>query len=456
MRRIPIEEFKFPRYEDQDVINAWHWFMSFISERNWQTRKQKIESNITFYFRPTTPFSEPLTEGTLLVEKRDVIGWYLYLIDTLINEPHKYEYFQGARVVPIFKRLGEDLEKVKGIEGIEKKVKELLNKRQSEADAFLFEILTALLWTRNGYEVAFIGESAKKTPDLVAKKEGKTWNIECKRQSKTSDYTYQETAKRQKMVSHIGQNLLRKNILLNIVFHVELHTLDDDFLKILLDKKLDLSIPGKIISNKQVDIDLEFIDIAGIKKHLQNHWVKNNSPMLNFLIGRRPVDNKSFTCAMYANFVRVGEGDVNNLFVDDIENAYAVYWDCDAPESLKAKARDIKKQVFAATQQFNSEITGVLHIGMETFDGPEVEKVRLEKIDDTIKSINPHHSKLRWIFCSFFQAYSPPDQIWAFDETVSTMSAYIHPKPPLSTRLMVAPENTETEDNLFHWERPLP
>lgn len=456
MKRIPLEEFKFPKYEDHDVIKAWQWFMSFISEKSWRTRKQKIESNITFYFRPTVPFSESLTEGTLLVEKRDVIGWYLYLIDTLINEPHKYEYFQGARVVPIFKRLGEDLEKLKGIGGIRKKVKELINKRQSEADAFLFEILTALLWSRNGYEVAFLEESDKKTPDLVARKEGNTWSIECKRQSKTSDYTYRETAKRQKMVSYIGDKLIGKNILLDIVFHVELHTLDDDFLKVLLEKKLEFAIPGKIISNKQVDIDLEFVDIPGIKRHLQHHWVKNNSPMLNLLIGKKPVDNKSFTCGIYANFVRVGEGDVNNLFVDDIERAYGVYWDCDAPESLIAKARDIKKQVYDAMQQFTSEDTGVIHVGMETFEGPQVEKKRFEKINETLKKIDPNKSNLRWIFCSFFQAYSPPDQIWAFDETVSTISAFVRPQSPLSNNLMIVPEDADTTNNLFHWERPLP
>ena len=457
MLRIPIEAFKMPEYDDHDVINSWKWLLSFLSQKDWQKRKVKIENKIAVEFRSSPPFSEPLTEGTLVVIKDDIIGWYLYLIEMLITEPHKYEYFQGARIVPIFKRLGADLDILKSIGGINRKVNDMLKKRISEADAILFEILTALLWARNGYQVSFIPEkNGEKTPDIQAIKEDRVWNIECKRQSKTSDYTYRETAKRQKMISYISRDLIQRNILLDIVFHVELETLPDTFLKDLLGHKLSLAIPGKIVSNDQVDIDLSFVDVAAVRRHLENNSVKHHSPLLNTLIGKKPVDNKSFTCGVYANFFRVGEGEVNNLYISDIANAYGVYWACDAKEALWAKARDIKNQVYAAMQQFNSEDTAVIHVGMETFDGPEVEKTRFEKIQDTIEKINPLNSNLRWIFCNFFQAYSPPDQCWVFDETVSTMSAYFTPKPPITLKLMVVPEDGDNADDVSHWDRPLP
>jgi len=136
--------------------------------------KAKIEQKISLKFRTSPPFSDSLTEGTLIVDREDKIGWYLYLVDMLINEPHKYEYFQGSRVIPIFKRIGIDLESLKNIKGIEKRVRDLIKRRRHEADALLFEILTALLWAKNGYNVSFIEETAeKKTPDILAEKEGK-------------------------------------------------------------------------------------------------------------------------------------------------------------------------------------------------------------------------------------------------------------------------------------------
>jgi hypothetical protein len=454
IKRVPAENYKLSKLEDEDVISAWKWFLSFISEKDWQKRKANIESKITFNFDSTSPTSG----DTVLAVKDDLIGWYLYLLDMIINEPHKYEFFQGARVIPIFQRFGTDLDKLKKIEGIGKRVRDLMRKRPSEADAFLFEILTALLWVRNGYEVAFIDEkSDSKSPDLVAKKDGKIWNIECKRQSKTADYTYRETLKRRKMISLISMELIKRNILLDIKFHVELESLPDTYLKDLLEQELSLAIPGKIVSNEKADIDLSFIDISGIRDHLKNWSVKYNSPMLNSLIGNKPVDNKGFTCSVFAELFRVGEGDVNNVFVSDISNAYGVYWSCDAEETIKAKARDIKSQVNSALQQFNSDHTAVIHVGMETFDGPEVEMARLEKITNTIEKIDPKTNNLQWIFCHFFQAYSPPDQCWVFDETVSSISRI--PKegpPPLKYWRMVVPEDADNADDIYHWERPLP
>ena len=457
MQRIDVEKMQFPQYDDIDVIKSWNWFMSFLTEKNWKSRKERIENSIAIKFQKTKPFSVSLNQGTLIVIKDDVIGWYLYLVEILINEPHKYEPFQSSRVIPIFKSLGIDLEVLKNIEGIDIRVKELLKKRKSEADALLFEMLTAVLWAKNGYQVSFIPEkNNEKTPDLIAKKNGDIFNIECKRQSKTSDYAYKESEKRQKMVSYISKALIKRNILLDIVFHVELKTLPDTFLRDLLHKKIEVANSGIIISNEKVEISLSFVDIPLIQEHLKHFVLKYNSPMLNKLIGKKSVDNKSFTCGLSANFYRVGEGEVNNLYISDIDKAYGVYWYCDAEQALWTKARDIKGLLRKAIKQFKSENRGVIHIGMETFDGPQVEKSRFNKIKNTIESIDPTKTSLSWIFCHFFQSYSPHDQDWVFDETVSTISPYSNQNPPLNNRLLIIPDNEETEDGISHWDKPLP
>ncbi|MGC4102331.1 hypothetical protein [Ferruginibacter sp.] len=444
--------------QDNDVVKAWEWFKSFIPEKEWKKRKADIEKTITVESRTTEPFSEFLTSGTLLSIKDDVIGWYLYLIEMLLNDPLKYEPFQGARVIPIFKRFGIDLELLKNIEGIERRIKGMIKKRRSEADAILFEILTALLWARNGYKVSFVPERHQgKTPDLIAEKGNEKLSIECKRQTKTGEYSYQETAKRQKMVSFINELLMKNNILLNIVFHVELETLPDDYLLQLLKTKLKLAIPGKIVSNKEVDIDLSFVDIFAIKEYLNKYgFIKNPSPTLHKLIGGTPVDNKSFTCGVYANFTKLDDSNVSNAYIRDISNAYGVYWDCDAEEVIWKKARDIKKQIYKAIQQFTSDTTGVIHVGMETYENYKVENKRFEKIKETIKDIDPNKSNLRWIFCHFFQSYTPSDLDWIFDETVSTISPYVNKESPLNPKLMIVPEDKDTMNDILHWDRPLP
>ncbi len=153
MKRIKSEKISFPTYNDKEVLNAWNWIKSFIGEKKWAERKEKIETKLS---------NNKQNNVTTLTLSEDKIGWYLYLIDTIVNSPYKYEPFQGARVLPVFKRIGIYLDEIKSINGINKKIRELIYQRKSEADNILFEILTASLWKSNGYEVSFIHEKTMK------------------------------------------------------------------------------------------------------------------------------------------------------------------------------------------------------------------------------------------------------------------------------------------------------
>lgn len=458
IQRIPASSFQYNPLQDQDIINAFNWFKNFISEKEWSERKKKIEDDISIVFGYRPPFID-IRKGTLIAIQKDQIGWYLYLIHTLIHEPYRYDYNQGARIIPIFKRIGMNLDLVEKIGGIKKKVKDLLKKRTSEADAILFEILTALLWVRNGWDVNIIeeGKSGGKSPDFEASKSGKTWQIECKRQKKTADYTYKETAKRQIMVFHIGGLLIQYNALLDIRFHVELESLPDTYLRdILQDILPKTKMAGTIVTNDKLDINLSFVNIKAIQKHLETNYVKNNSPQLVELIAGKPVDNSSFTCGIKGNYVYVGKGEANNVFVSEVYNAFGVQCYCDAEEAINAKARDVKSQIYSAINQFNSGSNGIIHIGMETFDGPEVEKERARKIMATLGKIDAINCNLRWVYFHFFQSYSRSYEDWIIDETVDFASAYVNPVPPLHNNFLLIPEDIDTIQNGSHWDRQLP
>ncbi len=76
---------------------------------------------------------------------------------------------------------------------------------------------------------------------------------------------------------------------------------------------------------------------------------------------------------MHHNY-RIGEGNFNNLYIANVKNACSVIWECDNEESIDSKARDIKSLVNKAIKQIKNEQSGVIHIGLETYEGPEVEK----------------------------------------------------------------------------------
>lgn len=456
--RIPLSQFPINPLKDTDIENAYNWFRSFISEKDWLNRKNEIEKYLSTVVRSSTPFSEPISEGTLLVIQKDQIGWYLYLVHTYLFEPHKYEYHQGARVVPIFKRVGIDINLVVKIEGINKKMRDMFKKRTSEADAILFEVLTALLWVRNGWNVKTIEEGKGiKTPDFEVVKGSEKWQVECKRQMKTADYTYRETKKRQIMISQISKLLLQYNILLDIKFHVELVSLPDSYLFDLLHEIIPTTkTPGKIISNGSVDIEISFVDIDLVQNHLKQYLVKNNSPQFLELIAQKEVDHAAFTSGFLGNFYYVGDGEANNLYINEIAKAYGVHCYCDCENALNAKARDVRSQINSAISQFNPDANSIIHIGMETFDGPEVEMARTEKIVNTMSKINPESNKLCWIFYHYFQSYTRSYMDWYFDETVSTATSFIKPVLPIKKTFLIIPEDEVLIENASHWNKELP
>lgn len=131
------------------------------------------------------------------------------------------------------------------------------------------------------------------------------------------------------------------------------------------------------------------------------------------------------------------KGEINNLFVRHVEHAFGAYWWCVAPVSIRAKARDTKNSCMQHCNNFNPS-NAIIHIGMETFDGPHVERERLQKITDTLDGIEYIDKKLQSIYCHFFQAYSPVEVVWTFDETVNIIhNSLAFEKPPLNSTFLI-------------------
>lgn len=454
---IQPSDLAFAKYDDQDVISAFNYFMTFMTPAQWQSKKQAIEEYLSKFYLNSPPLSQPVSEGLLMVTDKDRIGWYLYLMHCLIYEPHKYEYFQGARIIPLFKRIGMDIDLLPTLEGLRKKISDLIKKRPIEADQVIFELLVALAWKRNGYDVEFLAEGVTKTPDLLVKKNGKSYQVECKRQQKSGAYFYEENKIRQKMVLHVAPFLLTNCLLMEVTFHVELKSLSETYLLDLF-RSEQSKIRGEnwTISNEKLDIKASKIDLAMINHHLSQYHIKDKSPHLLELLAKKPIDYDGFTVCLHAAGYHIGEALANNYYIGHINNAFGVIVTCDAPQVYVEKARDLKGLLYKALEQLTLDCEGVVHIGMETFDGPNVESERLKKIYRTIESIDPEKTDLSWIFTHYFQSYSRSDENWIFDETVDVASAYVVPITPLPKNFLIIPDDADIIESSWHWERPLP
>ena len=446
--------------DDADLENALQWFLQFLSDNDWKRRVDAIEENIETSIQPRTRNFQA-QDYISIYSGADRIAWYLYLLYTVQHDPLKYEPIQSARVIPIFKRLGADLDFLKGIGGVENRIERLLGPEGSQPDGGLFELIIALLWKRNGYPtVEFIPEcSQRKTPDIRAHSGRDEWYVECKRLQKSSEYSERERVKWLAMWSRFVQHLTRDRISLvfEMTFHVELESLPDDYLVTQLAGKLQfLSSPCHVISNETWDVTSKPVDYSRASAHLDKYYVRNTSDQLQELLAGYRDPNRGFTCAIGGKWVRIGDTVGHNQFLDALSYAACSFWNCDATRAVLHKARDVRRHLARSVEQLPPVGKCAVHLGLETLDGPLVEEARLRRVMRSMVNFDSFGKDLRWVYCHLFQSYAPPDQLWVIDETVVHFNRNLTGKDePIAFRSSIVPED-ETSSTGVHWHRDSP
>lgn len=445
--------------DDPDVLRAYDWLVSFFTAADWQRRSERIERQLEAGVRA----GGGLRDYSSISISDDRVAWYLYLVGAALHAPHKYEPAQGARVLPLFKRIGTDLDVLQAIEGAENRIQRMVANEAQDPDSALFEILVALVWLRNGAShVSLLEESPpQKRPDIHASMGNEDWYVECKRLNTNSTYSNSERRKWLRMWEEARDILTGAghSIVLYIVFHVELETLPDTFLVSELCGKLALvEAPCVVVSNGVWEVSIEPVDYRAANEHLSRYFVKYPSDQVIELIAGRRDPNRRFSGAIDGQFVRIGDEGGNNLFLDEISYAIGVFWSCDADRAIERKARDIRGRLAEAVQQLPDGERGVVHVGLETTDGQVVEMERYRRIVDSISGFDARTKDLRWVYCHLFQSYSPPTAGWVIDETVYYFGRGGDPdSEPISSRSAVVPEDEEDgADVPFHWLREPP
>jgi hypothetical protein len=246
-------------------------------------------------------------------------------------------------------------------------------------------------------------------------------------------------------------------LVLDLTFHVELETLDDDFAQDQLAGKLKLVVePCELVSSEYWTVSVSFVDFEKIREHFEKYYVKSHSRQLLELVGGCYKRGSGFSMVMKGSTFRMGEGRVINEYVDDISWAAGVHWRCDADRAYENKARDIRSHLSRAVEQLPARSRGVIHIGIETIDGEFVEAERFKRILRTTALFKAKDKDLRWMYCHLYEAYAPPDKAWYFDETIYQFGVNKAPNPePISQRASVVPNEEGVEPGV-HWLREAP
>lgn len=393
-------------------------FLQQISADAWRARRESIVQHLK-----GITVAKGLAQAPSVRVPADEIGWYLFLAQQALEDPLCLDVNQASRALPFIVGIGDRWKHAARVQGLDRKIKEVLNDRKAEPDGLIFEILVALSYAERGWEVELLKERPPdKSPDMVARKGDKTLYIECKRQSRRAAYAEKERNDFLRLWHAAREVLISKRqwVWMKAAFHVEVSSLPAAYLSEIVQRILPLREPEALVHDDgNVTIHARQIDELAVQSHLQKFRVKSNSPMLVKLLGGdwAPLNSATTILNLCKTSHVVGcEARILGTYIDEIAWACGVTRKFDSEISIEKNARDVKNLLAEAVRQVPDDVPSVIHIGVET-EFPDVERRRTEKVMTSIPSFIFDRPVLG-VRLHLFQANQTIDKLWEFDETV--------------------------------------
>lgn len=450
---------------DEWIISAkiaLKWFIEQMGVQEWHRRRKAVIDyfnvlNANIYDEATVQSAEIDKLFQPIAVYDDWMSWYMYLVESLVDRPTCDDPFQSARIYPFFATIGRNLQGLKNIPGIEKRIKNMLNERQNKPDDTLFELVVAICYLRNGWTVRCIDErpGGGKTPDFEVSRPGEKFLVECKRLAKINEYSELERREWQKRWRPLANAMLQFGlpVHVDVTFNVPVEDVSEDILAKVYQEYI---VSGRlkdsaVLSLPELDIKVSRIDMSRIAKYLFENRVRKNSPQMIELITGSYDPHGSYTHLLSEfDTVTVGLDDglhVLNQFVGGLHTAYSAKWECIADSSIDQKAKSVTKVLSKAVSQIPDGEAGIIHIGYETVNGTLVEFKRHKKIRDAVQFFNYGNKIIESVFCHAMQPLSKINEFECAETTIYFEQKRGH---ILKDNLLLDAPGTESRDST-HW-----
>ncbi|MGF6288172.1 hypothetical protein [Paraburkholderia youngii] len=425
-------------------------FMDRMTPEHWQQRRAAVLDHLKGRVNGTK-----LAEAQSVRVREDEMGWYLFLCDQAINDPLCTDVSQSQRILPFFAGLGARWQHAHRVVGIERKLDELLKEHRKQPDGLLFEVLVALAYAEEGWNVTFIEEGQDKTPDMRIVRGDQEFFVECKRMVRTTDYSEKERNQFLRLWDAGRHVLLEKRqwVWFKGTFHVDPAELPDDFLLDLWQSSLPIGLGERVLmDNEQATIKARLIDQAGVRRHMREFSVKANSPMLTQVIGGDwAPEDASVTLLPMIKRGHVNGCEVSELgmYVEEVAFACGFTRNFDSEVSIDKKAKDIKKLLSDAVKQVPRDKPSIIHLAAETMEGPDVERRRTEKLLSGMPDFDFDGAPVALVRFHRLQAHQRASMLFELDETVDNLRVQGIDLSQVP-RMVVAPQDSPMQHGA-HW-----
>ncbi len=355
------------------------------------------------------------------------------------------------RVVPFLTRLGKELPLLMSVRGVEDRAARMMLSERRQPDGGLFELLVALAYRRGGWSrVEFVPETPGRgrTPDMHIFQRTRRWAVECKHLM-PSRYAAREKVRGEELARPIHALSLEteKSIIVEVKYKVELIDVPDDYLV------------GHVRTATHGHTFNPWDDQIATGRVRPVNWKLARKVLAKdyvYASGSRIIE--LLTChyqhdADHSIAAKWRPASDRPAYADAVYQASVVTWRSFSKAAVLKKARHFRSILANAEDQLPPDRPGVVHIGVESYAGNDVDFARHIANTLEVSDFEPRNSRLRWVYGNYFvpEATTRRDESWAIAETMVPYKIGSHrTQSPLPGHMLVSPEGVGRRG--AHWD----
>lgn len=433
-------------WRDDDVLRAVDWLKSFVPSRTMEARLDRARETLLAARQSWADGDEADA-----FDPADSAAWFLLQGETFATDRRLWVPEEMVRTVPYLTRLGKELDLLRSIPGADVRAERLMNSEKRQPESGIYELLVALAYKRRGWtKVEFVPEmpGSRRTPDLHVARPGSRWAVECKRLM-VSKYEQQERATGRALAANIHALSLDlgRSLVVEVAYRCELSEVPAAYLF----ERVRDAVSGRHAGtwDDQISVGLaREVDWSLARRVLARDDVYfGSSRMIELVVGRYAHD------ADHSFRAKWRPAPKRPFYAEALYQASVVSWWSFSPAAQLKKARHFRSVLANAEGQLPADRPGVIHVGVETRSGSDVDALRHIRNFVEARTFTPAASRLRWVYGNYFvpEVTTRRDESWALTETMAPYRIGSHStRWPLPGHMLLSPEDEAREG--VHWD----
>lgn len=380
----------------------------------------------------------------------DIVAAYLAQGKSLLDDRRSYDFALVSHVAPWLKQLGANLRALAKVEGASDRALRMLRTSQVPPDSALFELVMASNYAAEGFDVEFIEEGSRKTPDLRLSggELGRELFVELKRLQR-GDYELEELRRHVEIFRQLELLLheQRLSVDVDVTYNRELVDVPIDYLRQHVARAMASPIvlpDGYPWCDEFGSGHIRDANVAAVHRDTRESYLYFGTKMARLLSGRVVSENSYHLAA------RTSPSPKDPRYVDRMEYGSVVTWKCIAPASIDRKAKYVRSKLAEADKQIADYGRGIIHIAMDATLHSEASDLRQRRNQGTVGTFQMN-SQAVIVYLHYFVPRVSETHSWLIDETVDVFSRLEPPPPPF----LAFPSSTALNNDEPAWRQHL-